>query len=102
MVLGIYDYVYGIAQLSAGFLAVIAGAIAISMFKVSRARKELRAWTYLLAALVLFVVVEVIGAFRTFGFSIAPFWTHVLVSVILLLLIAAVVVQIHVNQGWVE
>lgn len=102
MVLSIYDYVYGIAQLAAGFLAIIAGLIAITLFKAARSKKQLRAWKYLLPALVVFVIVEVIGALHAFGFSVAPYWTHVLVSLILFLLILALTTQIHLNKGWAE
>ncbi len=99
--LNIYDYVYGIAQLAAGFLAIIAGIIAITLFKSSQS-SELRAWKYLLPALVLFVIVEIIGALHAFGFPIAPYWTHVLVSVILGFVIIALATQIHINKGWKE
>ena len=102
MVLGIYDYVYGIAQLAAGFLAIIAGFIALSLLGAARKKKELSSWRWLLIALVVFVIVEVVGALRTFGFDIAPYWTHILTSIILALLIIALVVQIHLNKGWKE
>lgn len=102
MALGVYDYIYGIAQLAAGFLAIIAGFLALSLFNAARKKTALAAWRFLLAALVIFVVVEVVGALRTFGFSIAPFWTHVLTSLILVLLIVSLVVQIHLNKGWKE
>ena len=102
MVLGIYDYVYGIAQLAAGFLAIIAGFIAISLFSTARKKSALAAWRWILMALVIFTIVEVVGGLRTFGFDIAPYWTHILTSVILALLIIALVVQIHLNKGWKE
>ena len=102
MVLSVYDFLYGIAQLAAGFLAVIAGIIALTMFRISHERSELRAWKYLLSALIVFVVVEVIGGLGAFGVHIAQFWTHVLVSLILFLVIIALLVQIHVNRGWLE
>ena len=102
MVLGIYDYVYGIAQLAAGFLAIVAGFIAVSLFSAARKKSNLAAWRWLLLALVIFTVVEVIGGLTTFGFDIASYWTHVLTSVILALLIIALVVQIHLNKGWKE
>jgi hypothetical protein len=98
--LSVYDYIYGNAQLAAGFLAIIAGFIALSLIK--SAQKQLRAWKYLLAALVLFVIVEVIGALAAFGFTVQPFWTHVLVGFLLMLVIISLVVQIHVSRGWTE
>lgn len=98
--LSVYDFIYGIAQLAAGFLAITAGFIALSLIK--HANKELRAWKYMLAALVLFVIVEIIGALQAFGVSIAPFWTHVLVGLLLMLVIIALIVQIHIGKGWEE
>ncbi len=35
MAFGIYDWIYGIAQFAAAFLAIVAGVIALSMLKVS-------------------------------------------------------------------
>ncbi|MBI4145117.1 hypothetical protein HY493_02820 [Candidatus Woesearchaeota archaeon] len=98
--LGVYDYVYGSAQLGAAFLAVIAGLIALSLFR--HAKSELRAWKYLLVALVLFAVVEIIGALAAFGVGVAPYWTHILTSIILFFVITALTVQIHINRGWKE
>lgn len=98
--LSIYDFIYGIAQLAAGFLAIIAGIIAVTLIR--HAQQELRAWKYMLAALVLFVIVEVIGALHAFGFQVGSFWTHVLVSCILFLVIVALTVQIHISKGWKE
>jgi hypothetical protein len=100
MVLSIYDYVYGIAQMAAGFLAIFAGILALTLFK--HATKQLRAWKYLLIALVIFAIIEIIGALSAFGFAIAPYWTHILVSALLLFFIAALMTQIHVNKGWAE
>jgi peptidoglycan/LPS O-acetylase OafA/YrhL len=100
MALSIYDYVYGIAQMAAGFLAIFAGILALTLFKT--AKKQLRAWRYLLIALVIFVILEIVGALAAFGVPIAPYWTHVLVSVLLLFVIAALITQIHVNKGWTE
>jgi hypothetical protein len=100
--LSIYDYIYGSAQLGAGILAVIAGFIALSLFHVSNAKTELRAWKYLLAALVIFIVVEVIGGLGAFGVQVPQYWIHVLVSLLLGLLMTSLVVQIHVVRGWKE
>lgn len=102
MVLSVYDNIYGIAQFSAGFLAIIAGLIAISLFHVSHKQKNLRAWKPLIIALVLFAAVEVIGGLTAFGFALPSFLTHVLVSVLLAFVIAALVTQIHINRGWKE
>jgi len=97
-----YEWIYGIAQFSAGFLSIIAGIIAISMFKAAREFKSLRSWTYLSIALILFAVEEVIGALKTFGVYSTPHLTHVLPFFILLFVIMAVVVQINITKGWLK
>ena len=101
MVLTVYDWVYGSAQLGAMFLAIIAGLIAASMFRVSRKTKTLQAWKYLIPALILFAVEEVVGALQTFGVYSTPHLTHVIPSFILIFLIASLIKQIEINRGLV-
>ncbi|MBN1644809.1 hypothetical protein JW851_02060 [Candidatus Woesearchaeota archaeon] len=100
-ILLIYDWVYGIAQLSAGFLAIIAAGIALTMFKKSET-KLLRAWKFLLIAVLFFAIEEVIGALKTFGIYITPHLTHVIPGIILGLLITALIIQININRGWLK
>lgn len=103
MALTVYDWVYGIAQISAVVLSITAGLIALGMFRATRRTKILSAWRYLIPALVLFVAVELVGALRTFGvWTPPPYLTHVLASAIMGALIAALVVQRDVNKGCVE
>ena len=97
-----YEWIYGIAQLAAAFLSVIAGILAVNLFNSSKKQKLLRAWRYLMIALVIFAVEEVVCALKTFGVYSTPHLTHVIPSVILAFLIAAVVVQININKGWLE
>ena len=103
MVLTFYDWVYGITQLAAGFLAIIGGFITISMLRESKGR-ELRAWRPLLISLLLFIVGQVVGGLRTFGILPSTgFWSflvHILVSGILALMIAALLIQLQINRGW--
>jgi len=89
-------------QFSVAFLSVIAGIIAISMFQAAREQKNLRSWKYMIIALVLFAVEEVIGALKTFGIYSTPYLTHVIPFFILLLVIAAVITQINITKGWLE
>ncbi len=95
-----YDWIYGSGQIGAVILSFVAGGIALTMFKAARQRKHLRAWRFLLWTLVLFAIVEAVGALRTFGIWSTPWLTHVLVSIILGLLIAALIVQINVTKGY--
>ena len=100
--LTVYEWIYGIAQLAAAFLSIVAGFIAISMFGKARQQKLLRAWRYLLIALMLFAVEEIVGSLKTFGIYSTPHLTHVIPSFILVFLIASLVVQTNVNKGWTE
>jgi hypothetical protein len=102
-VLTIYDWVYGIAQISVFVLSLVAGIIALSMFRAAHRVKVLSAWRYLLPALILFVAVEIVGVSRTFGLWSPPsYLTHVMASAIMGFLIAALAVQRDVNKGCVE
>jgi len=83
-------------------LSIIAGIIAISMFRATKRQKNLRSWRYMIIALVLFAIEEVIGALKTFGIYETPHLTHVIPFFILLFVIAAVVIQINITRGWLE
>ena len=102
MALSTYDFIYGIAQFAAAFLSVVAGLIALSMFQISHKQKLLRAWKFLIIALVLFAVQEVIGALDAFGLYNYVWETHVLVSILLVFFMAALITQISINKGWAE
>lgn len=96
-----FEWIYGITQLTAVFLSIIAGFIAITMFKHSR-RAHLSAWKYLLAGLILFAAEMIFGALKIFGIYSNPWITHVIPSFLLVLVIAALVRQIEINRGWIE
>ena len=102
MILTPIDWFYGIAQLAAAFLSIIAGMIALSLFNVSKRNKHLKAWRYLIIALVLFAVEEVLGGLKTFGVYSTPHLTHIVPSFILIFLIAALIKQVSINKGWLE
>ncbi|MBI2564949.1 hypothetical protein HYV79_03080 [Candidatus Woesearchaeota archaeon] len=102
IVLTVYDWIYGIAQLAAVFMAVFAGGIALSLFDSARKRAVLRAWLFLIPALVLFTAEEIIGALVAFGVMKPNMWTHILPSGILLLLITSLIIQLSVSKGWLK
>ena len=102
MALTVIEWVYGSAQLGAMFLSIIAGLIALSMFKASRKTKILGAWKFMIISLVLFALEEVVGALKTFGVYKTAYLTHVIPSFILVFLIAALIKQIQINKGWVD
>lgn len=92
------EYLYGVLQIANVFLSVVAGAIALSMFKTSREHKELDAWKYLGIVLVLFAIEEILGALRSFRYWDPGFLTHVVPSVMLLLLAYALIRQIQIMR----
>lgn len=92
------EYFEGILKISNVVLAFVAGAIAISLIRVSHRRKELRAWKILAVALVFFVLQEVLGALRAFDAFTSPFLTHIVPSIILGLLIYALALQLHIHH----
>lgn len=100
-----YDWVYGVAQLAAGILALIAAFICVPLF-LSGKSPQLRAWRPLTMALLLFILQEIIGGLRTFGIlpstGIWLFAVHVIVSGILALMIVALIIQLQVNRGWLR
>lgn len=95
-----YDWIYGSGQIAAVILSFVAGGIALTMFKAARQRRLLRAWKFLIWALVFFAFEEFVGALKTFGIWSTPWLTHVIPSVILAFLIAALIIQIHVTKGY--
>jgi hypothetical protein len=94
-----YDWVYGSGQIASVILSVAAAWIALGMFKEARQRKSLRAWKYLLSALIFFTIEELVGALKTFGVWSTPWLTHVIPSIILGFLITAIIIQIQITKG---
>lgn len=96
-----YNLLYGSGQIGSVILSVVAGVIALSLFRVSHNEQELHAWKPLIIALVLFAVEEILGAIRTFGFSdvaaiswLYPWITHVLPGFILAFTIQALIIEV--------
>lgn len=100
-ILTTYDWIYGVAQFAAGFLAVIAAFIALTMFRKAE-QKPLKAWIYLLIGVIFFAIEEVIGALKTFGIFETQYLTHVIPGIIMALLITALVVQTNIARGWLK
>jgi len=92
-------YLEGILKIANLVLAFVAGSIAISLIKVSKKRKDLNAWVLLIVALVFFVVQEVLGALRAFKIYESSFLTHIVPTVIMVLLILALVKQLYIQKG---
>ncbi len=94
-----YDWIYGIANITAVILAIIAAFIAINIYDKTRDTKTLGAWKYLLIALGFFVIQEILGVLKTFGIYSTPHLTHVVPGIILVFLIASLAVQINITRG---
>lgn len=93
------DYITGVLQIAVLFLSIVAGSIAITLYKHS-SKKEFLAWKPLVIALVFFALEEVVAAFRSFGVYESPFLTHIIPTFILGFLIYALVVQIDVARHY--
>lgn len=91
-------YFEGILKISNVLLAVAAGMLAISLFKVSHKKTHLRPWKFLIVALVFFTLQEIFGALRAFSIFESPFITHLIPTVILVLLVFALLYQIHIDK----
>lgn len=94
-----YLYLYGTFQIANLFLAVIAGVMAASLFKASHQRHHLRPWRWLIVGLILFAILEIVGALRSFGIYTSPFLTHILTTGIIAFLVVTLVMQIKVSEA---
>ncbi|HLD06252.1 MAG TPA: hypothetical protein VJC16_01825 [Candidatus Nanoarchaeia archaeon] len=90
----------GIIQIAVVFLSVVAGGIAISLFRTSHTMSYLKPWRPLIIGLVLFAVEEILGALAAFNIYRSPFLTHVIPSAILIILMYALFLQILEAQKW--
>ena len=92
------DFITGMLQIANVFLAVVAGVIASTIFKVSK-KKLLKAWRPLVIVLILFAVEEIVGSLKSFGIFSTPYLTHIIPSFILGFLIWSLVRQINISRG---
>lgn len=93
------QYLEGILKIAILVLSLVAGAIAVSLIKISRKRKELNAWILLIVALIFFAIQVVLGALRAFNIFESPYLTHIIPTVILVFLIIALLKQINIQNG---
>ena len=93
------QYLEGILKIANLVLALIAGIMGISLIKISKKRKELNAWVILIIALIFFAVQMIVGALRAFNIFESPYLTHIIPTVILVLLIVALIKQMHIQKG---
>lgn len=93
------QYLEGILKVAILVLSLVAGAIAISLIKISKKRKELNAWVLLIIALIFFAVQVILGALRAFNIFESPYLTHIVPTVILVFLAIALLKQINIQNG---
>jgi len=92
------QYLEGVLQIANMFLSGVAGIIALTMFKPLAKHKLLKPWKYLLVVLILFALVLIFGALRSFGIFESPYITHIIPTFILALLIVALLQQIRISE----
>jgi ABC-type transport system involved in cytochrome c biogenesis permease subunit len=90
------ELIEGVIKIANVFLALVAGFIALSLFKISHERKKLRPWKMLIIALVLLSLQEILGALRAFRIFESPFLTHIVPTAILAFLLSALILQIEI------
>ncbi len=93
------EYLEGILKIGNLVLSLVAGVMAISLIKLSRQKKELKAWLYLIPFVVFFAIQEILGALRAFNIFESPYLTHINPTIILVLVIVALVIQINLHKG---
>lgn len=91
------DFFEGILKITNVILALFAAYIAITIFKASHERKELRPWKALIVALIFFMLQEILGALRAFDIFSSPYLTHIVPTVVLAFLLYALARQIHIH-----
>jgi carboxylesterase len=89
------QYAEGILQIAVVFLSIVAGILALSLFKSSFKKDSLKSWIPLIFALILFAAVEILGALRSFKIFETPYLTHILPTFIMGFIIWALVVEIN-------
>lgn len=92
-------FIEGILKIANVLLAIIAGILAITLFKVSNKKFYLRPWKILIGVLILFGIQEILGALRAFRIYSTPHLTHIVPTAMLGLLIWALTAQIIINKG---
>jgi len=91
-----HEFLAGVLQIANVFLSVVAGVLAITLFKAAFKKKEMKAWKPLIVVLILFAIVEVFGALNAFGIYVTAHMTHLLASLVLAFLLYSLILQYDV------
>ncbi|MFH2027724.1 MAG: hypothetical protein ABIJ08_01165 [Nanoarchaeota archaeon] len=90
-------YIEGILKIANVILAVVAGGIAITIFRVSHHRgKTLKPWKFLTLALVFFAFQEIFGALRSFKIYEHPYLTHIIPTIIIAFVLTAIILETNI------
>ena len=87
----------GILKIANIFLSGIAGGLALTLIKGSFKKRDLRPWLVLIGALVFFIVQEILGMLRAFEVYESPFLTHLVPTIILILVLWALFAQLRLS-----
>ena len=72
-------------------LSIVAIIIAVPLMKKSKNVILVAYWRYLLTALILFAVFQIVSNMRTYGVVVIPYFTHIITFFILLFLLITLV-----------
>ncbi|HII16656.1 TPA: hypothetical protein HA361_01960 [Candidatus Woesearchaeota archaeon] len=92
------EYLEGVLKLAGLVLSVLAAILAVTLLRHSLRKRELWAWIFLIIALVLFMVQEILGFLRAFSMFESTYLTHINVTVILVCTIIAVAYQFKIAK----
>ncbi len=92
-------YFAGVLQIANVFLAVVAGFIAASLFRVSHRQMLLKPWKTLIIVLILFAIEEIFGALNAFHLMEPSFITHLIPTIMMFLLIYTIDLQTKLNTN---
>ncbi|NQU78940.1 hypothetical protein HQ545_04180 [Candidatus Woesearchaeota archaeon] len=92
------EYIEGVLKIANIVFSLLAGIIAIFLFRASK-KYEYGSWKLLMFALLLFAVQQILGALRAFSIFSSPYLTHIVPTLILVILIIAILHQIQLNKA---
>jgi len=87
------EFIAGVLNIAVFFLAVVAGILAISMLRHHR-HPSLKTWSFLIIALALFSIEEILGVLKNFKIYYHPYLTHIIPTFILIMIIFAIFFKI--------
>jgi len=94
------ELIEGLLRIANLFLSIVAGILAITLFKISHKKEYSNPWKVLMITLVVFAINQILNAIRAFDIYPLPYYiTEIVPTIIIALMITAVVMQIYVSKG---